>query len=146
MQEKVHDHIDQELRTNTTTDTIFVLAAIVFNFLMLCVGSSAATAAAQAGANFKVGSIIIYVITLILTILVNGIATIGLLTGRGTRTLLVSGLAKMYHVNKVDEYYDAALLTNYTRRYALFIGIVTVVAFAAVSIPLVLLIFLPGGR
>lgn len=142
MQERLHEHINSELHTNTTTDTTFILAAIMFNFLMLCIGSAAAIAAAQPTANFQVGSIIVYVITLILTVIVNGIAIIGLITGRGTRQLLSSGLLKMYEDANVNQYYDSSLLTNYARRYVLFIGIVAVLGFAAFSIPLVIMVFM----
>lgn len=146
MQERVHEHINNELGTNTATDTIFMLAAITFNFLMLCIGSASAAAAAQPEESFKVGSIIVFAITLILTILVNGLAVIGLITGRNTRKMLVGGLLKMYEDAKVSEYYDAALLTNYTRRYALFVGIIITMALASVAIPLVIIVFLhPGG-
>ncbi len=141
MQDTVHRHIIEEVRANTTTDTIFILAAIGFNFVMLCIGSSAAALAAQPSTNFRVGSIIVYVITLLLTLLVNGIAVIGLVTGRSTRRMLVTGLEKMYQDNQVSQYYDSALLTNYSRRYVLFIGIVLVVALAALAIPLVILVF-----
>jgi hypothetical protein len=146
MQERLHEHINEELRTNTNTDTIFILAAILFNFAMLCIGSASAAAAAAPDTNFKTGSIIVYVITLLLTVLVNGIAISGLITGRGTRVLLSDGLLKMYQDSKVEKYYDSKLLTNYGQRYILFIGIVVSVACASTSIPLVILVFLaPGG-
>ena len=143
MQERLHEHINLELRTNTTTDTIFILAAVIFNFMMLCIGSAAAAGAAGEGpAEMGPASIVIYIITLILTLIVNGIAVIGLITGRGTRKLLSSGLLKMYKDAQVNEYYDSALLTNYERRYVLFIGIVCVIGFAAAAIPLVILVFM----
>jgi len=143
MQERLHEHINLELRTNTTTDTIFILAAIIFNFMMLCIGSTAAAAAATSGeGSTELGpaSIVIYIITLLLTVIVNGIAIIGLITGRGTRKLLSIGLLKMYQDAKVNEYYNPALLTNYERRYVLFIGIVSVIGFASAAIPLVILV------
>jgi hypothetical protein len=143
MQERLHEHINLELHTNTTTDTTFILAAIVFNFVMLCIGSTAAAGASDQGpVELGSASIVIYIITLILTLVVNGIAVIGLITGRGTRKLLSSGLLKMYQDAEVSAYYDAALLTNYERRYVLFIGIVCVIGLAAAAIPLVILVFM----
>jgi hypothetical protein len=141
MQERLHEHINQELNTNTATDTIFIVAAITFNFLMGCIGASAAAAAAQGSNDYRTGAVIVYVITFILTVIVNGIAIVGLITGRGTRKLLSSGLLKMYEDAKVNQYYNSALLTNYERRYVLFIAIVGVVGLASAAIPLVILIF-----
>lgn len=143
MQERLHEHINLELRTNTTTDTIFILAAVIFNFMMLCIGSTAAAGATGQGpADMGAASIVIYIITLFLTVIVNGIAVIGLITGRGTRRLLSNGLLKMYNDAELNEYYDSALLTNYEQRYVLFIGIVCVIGFAAAAIPLAILVFM----
>lgn len=121
MQERLHEHINLELRTNTTTDTIFILAAIIFNFMMLCIGSAAAAGAAGEGpAEMGPASIIIYIITLILTLIVNGIVVIGLITGRGTRKLLSSGLLKMYKdaqvVGGIELALTAALAATLLRR------------------------------
>jgi len=51
MIERVHEHIMDELRTNTRTDTIFVLTAIALNLLTLGVNS-----AIGAGASYGNGA------------------------------------------------------------------------------------------
>ena len=47
MIERVHEHIIDELRTNTRTDTIFVLTAIALNLLTLGINSGVAAAAGR---------------------------------------------------------------------------------------------------
>ena len=42
MLEKLHDHIVEELNTNTKTDIIFILTAIFLNFLALAINSAMA--------------------------------------------------------------------------------------------------------
>ena len=144
MLERVHEHINLELQTNTRTDTIFVVIAIVFNFVMLGINSgfasSASSAARFGGPSENASALIILVITLVLTILVNGVAIIGLLTGRATRIKLVQGLLQMYKDSNVAQYYDASLLFNYMRRYVLFVSIIALVGIAAIAIPLVILV------
>ena len=49
MIERVHEHIMDELRTNTRTDTIFVLTAIALNLLTLGVNSAIAADASYGG-------------------------------------------------------------------------------------------------
>ena len=140
MLHEIHDHINQEIRQNTRTDTIFIITAMVFNFIMLIMNSSLAGSASygfrQQGVNT---SLIILVINLIITIVVNGIATAGLVTGRGTRKTLMDGLLKMYEDENVLQYYHKSLMTNYTSRYTMFIGIIAILAVASVLIPLVIL-------
>lgn len=140
MLERLHDHINLELQTNARTDTIYVITAIIFNFVMLGINSAVA-----GGANRNLTQMSVLVITLVLSILVNGIAITGLLTGRGTRQKLLRGLVKMYQDAGVAEYYDSSLLTNYSRRYALFAAIVGLLAVMAVLIPLVILLTQPAS-
>ena len=141
MLERLHEHINEELRTNTRTDTIFVIAGLVLNGIFLGTNSGLAAGAADSfgrgGANT---SLIVMIITLILTILVNWITVVGLLTGRATRKTLLEGLVKMYQDSDVDQYYHTSLLTNYMRRYVMFIAIDTLMGGAALLIPLVVLV------
>lgn len=135
----IHDHINQELRQNTRTDTIFVIVAMVFNFIMLIMNmilAAAASGSSRGGANV---SLIILVINLIIAIVVNGIATAGLLTGRGTRKTLMQGLLKMYEDQGVIQYYHESLLSNYSSRYTMFIAIIAILGLSSVLIPLVIL-------
>ena len=142
MLHEVHDQLTQEVRINTRTDTIFVITAIVFNFIMLGVSSALANAAADELLEGRGGttSAIVLAINVAISILVNGIAIIGLLTGRATRKTLSQGLLKMYEDAEVGQYYHPSLLTNYMRRYVMFVGIIGVLGFASILIPLVVLL------
>ena len=133
MLERLHNHIQSELHVNTRTDTIFVLAAIVFNFAMLGISST------LAASDPELEGIVVIVIAIGGTLLVNGIAILALQFGRSTRDTLLRGLIKMYEDAGVSQYYDATLLTNYGQRYTLFSAIVGILGLMAIVIPLVLL-------
>ena len=133
MLERLHNHIQSELHVNTRTDTIFVLAAIIFNFVMLGIGST------LAASDPELEGIVVIIIAIGGTLLVNGIAILALQFGRSTRDTLLRGLIKMYEDAGVSQYYDATLLTNYGQRYTLFSAIVGILGLMAIVIPLVLL-------
>jgi hypothetical protein len=133
MIQKVHDHIVEEIRTNTKTDIIFVLTAIFLNIAAL--GTNAAIAAG--GAKGK--SIIVLLIFVVLILVINFVAEIGLLRGRDTRAKLVAGLLKMYKDNNVDQYYDSSLLGAYKTRYNLFMLTVLFTGIVAIAVPFVVM-------
>ncbi|MBN1123012.1 MAG: hypothetical protein JXJ17_18190 [Anaerolineae bacterium] len=138
MLEQLHDHICDELRVNTRTDTIFVVTAVIFNFVMLGISSAVASEAAEEFA--EVTPLIILIITLIMSVLVNGVSVVGLLTGRTTRRKLTDGLIGMYDDAGVSKYYDETLLINYMRRYVIFITIIGLLGLTSILIPLVIVI------
>jgi hypothetical protein len=142
MLHEIHDHINQEIRINTRTDTIFVITGILFNFIMLAVSSGLAGAAASELGASRAGttSAIVLAINFTISILVNGIAITGLLTGRATRKMLSQGLLKIYEDAEVNQYYHPALVTNYMRRYTMFVAIIGILGFASILIPLVVLL------
>ncbi len=139
---QLHDQMSEEVRLNTRTDTIFVVTAIVLNFILL--GSSSILAAATADQLSSSGnattSAIVLVIDFAISIIVNGISIVGLLTGRATRKTLSQGLLKMYEDAQVSQYYHPSLLTNYMRRYVMFIAVIGTLGLASILIPLVVLL------
>ena len=134
MLERLHNHIQSELHVNTRTDTIFVVAAIIFNFVMLAIGSGLAAS----DPNFE--DTVVIVIAIVGTLLANGIAILALQFGRSTRDTLLRGLFKMYEDAGVSQYYDMTLLTNYGRRYTLFGAIVGILGLMAIVVPLIMLL------
>jgi len=138
----IHQHIDQEVRINTKTDTIFVVTAIILNLILLGVSSGLAAAAAEelGRTDAKTTSAIVLAINLVVSILINGVSVVGLLTGRATRKTLSQGLLKMYEDADVIQYYSASLLTNYMRRYIMFITIIAILGVSSILIPLVVLL------
>ncbi|MCU0520760.1 MAG: hypothetical protein MUF84_08725 [Anaerolineae bacterium] len=139
---QLHDQMSEEVRLNTRTDTIFVITAIVLNFILL--GSSSILAAAAAdqlsGSGNATTTAIVLVINFAISIIVNGISIVGLLTGRATRKTLSQGLLRMYEDAQVSQYYHPSLLTNYMRRYVMFIAVIGTLGFASILIPLVVLL------
>jgi hypothetical protein len=132
MIEKVHEHIIEELKTNTRTDTIFVLTSIVLNLISLAVNTAVA-----ANNNNSATTTIVMFTFVALIIVVNIVAEIGLIRGRQTRTKLTAGLLKMYKDSNVEGYYDPSLLENYKTRYSLFMLVVLFTGLVALVIPFV---------
>jgi hypothetical protein len=131
MIERVHEHIIEELRTNTRTDTIFVLTAIFLNLITLLVNSIVA----QGGPTFTKNVVMFTFVALILV--VNYVAEVGLIKGRQTREKLLDGLVKMYKDNGVEGYYDISLLGAYRTRYTLFMVTVLFTGLVALIIPFI---------
>jgi len=132
MIERVHEHLLNELSTNTRTDTIFVITAIFLNLLTL--GVNSAVASASGG---RVQAVVLFTFVALL-IIVNLVAEIGLIRGRQTRAKILKGLMKMYKDQGVDGYYDPSLLGDYSVRYNLFILAVLFTGIVALVIPFVL--------
>ncbi|MEK7281677.1 MAG: hypothetical protein AAB037_04910 [Chloroflexota bacterium] len=134
MIERVHEHIIGELNTNTRTDTIFVLTAIILNLVTLAINSAVASGS-RGGATTP----IVMVIFVALIIAVNFVAEAGLIRGRMMRQKLLSGLLKMYKDQGVEGYYDSSLLSDYRTRYNLFTLVVLFTGFVAIIIPFIIL-------
>ncbi len=132
MIERVHEHIVDELRTNTRTDTIFIITAIFLNLLTLGINSGVA-----AGDEDGVTTIVMFTFVALL-IVINFIAEVGLIRGRQTRIKLLNGLIKMYKDNNVDSYYDPSLLEDYRTRYNLFMLAVLFTGLVALIIPFII--------
>ena len=133
MIQRVHEHIIAELRQNTITDIIFILAAILLNLLALGINSAVASDSNRDGTTW-----IVFFTFVALVIVVNFVVEIGLIKGRQTRVKLINGLLKMYKDQGVEGYYDASLLSNYNTRYNLFMLVVIFTGLIAIIVPLVL--------
>jgi hypothetical protein len=131
MLEKVYDHIIMDIKQNTRTDTIFIIVAIVLNFISLAVNAGVANDDGAASTWTMVTFIALVVV-------VNLVVIFGLLRGKDTRNKLISGLLKMYQDQNVEQYYDASIITNYDTRYLLFILAVVTTGATSIIIPLLL--------
>ena len=132
MIQRVHEHIISELNTNTRTDTIFVLTAIILNLISLGVNSGLASSG-----NGTTATIVMFTFV-VLVLVVNFVAEIGLIRGRQMRKKLLDGLLKMYKDQGVDGYYDPSLLKDYKTRYNLFMLTVLVTGIIAIVIPFII--------
>jgi hypothetical protein len=136
MLKQVHEHIVSELQQNARTDTIFVVTAIVFNLIVLGINSAVAGEADSSRAGSS--NDLILVVFIIMSLLVNAIATIALNTGRKSREKLIQGLLTMYLDNDVAKYYDASLVKGYNKRYLLFNGVILSLALTSILVPLII--------
>jgi hypothetical protein len=137
MIERVHEHIMDELRTNTRTDTIFVLTSIALNLLALGVNSAIGAEASRVGPDAT--TFIVMFTFVALLIVINFVAEVGLIRGRQTREKLLDGLIKMYKDHDVQGYYDPSLLSAYRTRYNLFMLAVLFTGLVALVIPFVVM-------
>jgi len=133
--QKVHEHIVEELKTNTKTDTIFILTAIFLNLISL--GVNAGVASGSEYSEDATPTIVMFTFVALI-IVINIVAEIGLIRGRQTRTKLINGLIKMYKDNGVDGYYDMSLLDAYKTRYNLFMLVVLFTGLVALIIPFII--------
>ncbi|MFC1961861.1 hypothetical protein ACFLWN_02305 [Chloroflexota bacterium] len=132
MIERVHEHLLGELGTNTRTDTIFVITAILLNLITLGVNSGIASS------NGGGTQTIVMFTFVVLIIVVNLVAEIGLIRGRQMRKKLLNGLLKMYKDQGVEGYYDTTLLGDYAIRYNLFMLTVLITGLIAIVIPFII--------
>jgi hypothetical protein len=132
--ESLHEHIVDELRTNTKTDTIFILTAILLNFIALGVNSIVAAIEPYTSGY------IVFSLFVVLIVIVNFVAIVGLNRGKYMRQKLLEGLLKIYEDQQVDGYYDPSLLAIYNVRYNLFIIAVISTGVIAIAVPIVLLV------
>ena len=136
MLRQVHEHIVSELQQNSRTDTIFVVTAIAFNLIVLGINSAVAGEAESSRTNSS--NDLILAVFIVMSLLVNVIATIALNTGRKSREKLIQGLLTMYLDNDVAKYYDASLVEGYNKRYLLFTGVILSLALTSILVPLII--------
>ena len=136
MLKQVHEHIVSELQQNSRTDTIFVVTAIAFNLIVLGINSAVAGEAESSRTNSS--NDLILAVFIVMSLLVNVIATIALNTGRKSREKLIQGLLTMYLDNDVAKYYDASLVEGYNKRYLLFTGVILSLALTSILVPLII--------
>ena len=132
MIERVHEHIIGELGTNTRTDTIFVITAIILNLITLGINSGLASSRGDTTQTIVMFTFVA------LIIVVNFVAEIGLIRGRQMRKKLLNGLLKMYKDQGVEGYYDPSLMSDYTLRYNLFMLTVLFTGLIAIIIPFII--------
>ncbi len=132
MIERVHEHIIGELGTNTRTDTIFVITAIILNLITLGINSGLASSRGD------ITQTIVMFTFVTLIIVINFVAEIGLIRGRQMRKKLLNGLLKMYKDQGVEGYYDPSLMGDYTLRYNLFMLTVLFTGLIAIIIPFII--------
>jgi len=133
MIERVHEHLIGELNTNTRTDTIFVLTAIILNLITLGINSGLASSNGSSGTQ----TIVMFTFVALI-IVVNFVAEIGLIRGRQMRKKMLNGLMKMYKDQGVEGYYDPSLMGDYSLRYNLFMLTVLFTGLIAIIIPFII--------
>ena len=135
MLKEIHGHMVNELQQNARTDTVFVVAAVLFNLVVLGINWGVADQASRGqntGQNDFILGLLIFG-----TILINIFASRALMAGRTSREKLLLGLRQMYEDNNVSKYYDDNLIGTYQARYTLFTLVLAVLAAIAIVVPLI---------
>jgi hypothetical protein len=144
MIEKLHDHIIDELKTNTKTDTIFIVTSILLNFIGLGINSIFATGTGDNSITdetyMTTSDYINFFLLISLLLVINTIVIMGLRKGKQSRSMLLNGLLKIYKDKEIDQYYDASLLSSYDARYTLFTLAVVSTGVIGILIPSVLML------
>lgn len=135
MLQEIHGHMVGELQQNARTDTVFVVAAVLFNLVVLGINWGVASEASR-GNNSGENDVILGLL-IVGTILINAFAIKALTAGKSSRQKLVMGLRQMYADNDVAKYYDEDLLESYRARYTLFTLVLVVLAVMAIAVPLI---------
>ena len=135
MLKEIHGHMVNELQQNAKTDTIFVVAAVLFNLVVLGINWNVAHQASRGhnpGQNDFILGLLIFG-----TVLINIFAIRALMAGKSSREKLLMGLKQMYEDNDVAKYYDDDLTGTYGARYTLFTLVLAVLAAIAIVVPLI---------
>ncbi len=131
MIERVHEHILDELKTNTRTDTIFIITAIILNIVAASINATIAEGS-------DLSDTLIFVIFIVLVLVINTAVFFGLNRGKQTRQKLLDGLIRLYKDQEVSGYYDSSILSSYNFRYILFTIVVLTTGIAALAISIIL--------
>ena len=93
MLKEIHGHIVHELQQNARTDTVFVVAAVLFNLVVLGINWGVAN---EAGRGEAVGqNDLILGLLIAATLVINAFATRALIAGRSSREKLLGGLTRI---------------------------------------------------
>jgi hypothetical protein len=80
---------------------------------------------------------VVFTTFIVLVIVANFVAAVGLLKGKQMCSKLIAGLLKMYTDHGVAVYYDPSLLTGYMIRYNLYLLAVAFTGLVALVVPVV---------
>jgi len=131
MIERVHEHILDELKTNTRTDTIFIITAIILNIVAASINATIAE-------GTDLSDTLLFVIFIVLVLVINTVVFLGLKRGKQIRQKLLDGLIRLYSDQEVNGYYDSSILGSYNFRYILFTIVVLTTGIAALAISIIL--------
>jgi len=131
---QLHDHMVGEVQQSARTDTVFFITGVIFNLVVL--GVNWAVAQPHNGGHSATNDAILAVL-IVVTLGVNALSLRALSSGKDRMQRLLSGLAAIYADAGVEKYYDPALRASYRSRYTAFMGVLSLLAAAALVVPLI---------
>ncbi|OQX29313.1 MAG: hypothetical protein B0D92_04390 [Spirochaeta sp. LUC14_002_19_P3] len=126
MIEHLHDHIVEELKINTRTDTVFIITAIIFNLVLLAINTSIALGNKD---------MLLMMVFLLLVVVISIVSEVGLIRGKQARTRLLTSLIEIYEDNGIAKYYRKELIADYETRYNLFMVAILATSLISIIVP-----------
>jgi len=131
---QLHDHMVGEVQQSARTDTVFFITGVLFNLIVL--GVNWAVAQPHGAEGHSATNDAILGVLIVVTVAINALALRALSSGKDRMQRLLGGLAAIYTDAGVDKYYDPALRASYRSRYTAFMGVLGMLAAAALAVPL----------
>ena len=137
MIEGIHKHLLSELDRAGRSDTIFVLAGVSFNLLVLFINWAQASNITNGYGGSKQDSIIIFAIFLVGTVVVSTACLLTLINSRRICNQCHNALARIYEDTEVSKYMPQGISTLGNKRFILSFVVVGGTGIIAVIVPLV---------
>ena len=137
MIEGIHRHLLSELDRAGRSDTIFVLAGVSFNLLVLFINWVQASNITSSYSDSKQDSIIIFAIFLVGTVVVSTACLLTLINSRRICNQCHSALAQIYEDTEVSKYMPQGISALGNKRFILSFVVVGGTGIIAVIVPLV---------
>jgi divalent metal cation (Fe/Co/Zn/Cd) transporter len=149
MKERIHEHLSNELRQASRTDTTIVIIAIVVSFLLfgMALGFGFSTVSynydflsESQDIKFNMYTTVAMFISLVAIIMVNWFSIRSLVNNKKQKIALAENLGKLSQEEGANQYYDSNVSKGYGMRSNLFIGVSATIAATLVIIPVIIFI------
>ena len=131
----LHNHMVGEVQQSARTDTVFVVTGVLFNIVVLGVNWVLASPDHPANVHPTSRDVILAAL-IVVTLSINALLLSGLASGRDRMQRLLTGITAIYADAGVDKYYDPSLRASYRSRYTAFMGVLAILAVAAILVPM----------
>ena len=131
MLERVHAHLLSELERASRADTIFVVAAVTFNILVMFINWTQAE-----GISDGRGNVPVYLLFVAGSLLVSATALLALINSRRSCDKFHSALAELYRDSGVAKYFPETASALGHKRFWLNLVVVAATGLLSILVPL----------
>lgn len=133
MKEKLHDKIDEELKQQNRTDSIFTIISIVINFTILFINWYFAARIHKTSSE-----ILVFIFLIFISICISILSIIAIFKGKKLQEILQSGITLLYLDEGIEKYYPIEKLKKKSSRNIHLIILVGITGILAIGMPLML--------